>query len=131
MLNVATFLQTYLCTVKLLKSKNYRKQHTKSFPFTKIGDAFNGFYQNHLPFPLTNAQKKVIKEIRTDLAKDIQMNRLLQGDVGSGKTIVALRAMLSVIDSGGQAALLAPTEVLAAQHVRTFEKLLSCHTKGI
>jgi ATP-dependent DNA helicase RecG len=119
------FEELFFIQLKLLKSKNYRKQHSKSFPFTKIGAAFNGFYQNHLPFPLTNAQKKVIKEIRIDLAKDIQMNRLLQGDVGSGKTIVALLCMLIAIDNGFQACLMAPTEILATQHFESLSGLLN------
>lgn len=118
------FEELFFIQLKLLKNKNYRKQHSKSFPFIKIGDAFNGFYQHHLPFPLTNAQKKVIKEIRLDLAKDIQMNRLLQGDVGSGKTIVALLCMLIAIDNGFQACLMAPTEILATQHFEGLSGLL-------
>jgi ATP-dependent DNA helicase RecG len=118
------FEELFFIQLKLLKNKNYRKQHSRSFPFNKIGEAFNGFYQHHLPFPLTNAQKKVIKEIRSDLAKDIQMNRLLQGDVGSGKTIVALLCMLMAIDNGFQACLMAPTEILATQHFESLSSLL-------
>ena len=118
------FEELFFIQLKLLKNKNYRKTHSKGFPFLKIGEVFNEFYQSHLPFPLTEAQKRVIKEIRNDLAKEIQMNRLLQGDVGSGKTIVALLCMLIAIDNGFQACLMAPTEILASQHVNGISQLL-------
>jgi ATP-dependent DNA helicase RecG len=87
--------------------------------FDKVGDLFNNFYKHHLPFALTGAQKRVIKEIRTDTAKGRQMNRLLQGDVGSGKTIVAVLIMLLAADNGYQSCLMAPTEILAQQHYKT------------
>jgi ATP-dependent DNA helicase RecG len=92
--------------------------------FVKVGEHFNNFYHRHLPFPLTNAQKRVIREIRADLAKTVQMNRLVQGDVGSGKTIVALFSMLLAVDNGYQAALMAPTEILAEQHYANLSRYL-------
>jgi ATP-dependent DNA helicase RecG len=89
-----------------------------------VGELFNSFYQNHLPFELTGAQKRVLKEIRLDTAAGHQMNRLLQGDVGSGKTIVALLVMLLAVDNGFQSCLMAPTEILAQQHFNTINELL-------
>lgn len=100
----------------MLLHKKDRQINTMSVVFDKVGDYFNTFYKEHLPFPLTGAQKRVIKEIRADLKTGHQMNRLLQGDVGSGKTIVALMIMLLALDNGYQAALMAPTEILATQH---------------
>ena len=94
-------------------------------PLVKIGEHFKNFYEHVLPFELTNAQKKVLKEIRTDLKKPIQMNRLLQGDVGSGKTMVALLAMLIALDNGFQSCLMAPTEILAQQHFSGISELLA------
>ena len=105
------FIQLQLITKNLL-----RKHKIKGHPFDKVGEMFNDFYQNHLPFELTNAQKRVLKEIRHDMGHPAQMNRLLQGDVGSGKTIVALMSMLLALDNGFQACLMAPTEILANQH---------------
>lgn len=102
------------------KRKNY--QTTKAPIFTKVGENFLNFYHHYLPFELTDAQKKVIKEIRNDCLKPYQMNRLVQGDVGSGKTIVAFFSMLMAIDNGYQCALMAPTEILALQHYHTIEK---------
>lgn len=93
-------------------------------PFPLVGEHFTGFYQDHLPFELTNAQKKVVKEIRNDMKKPIQMNRLLQGDVGSGKTMVALLSMLVALDNGFQSVLMAPTEILAQQHFASLKELL-------
>jgi len=84
-----------------------------------VGDYFNNFYNNYLPFQLTNAQKRVIKEIRLDMGSGKQMNRLLQGDVGSGKTLVALMNMLIALDNGFQACLMAPTEILANKNLET------------
>lgn len=101
-------------------------QKTKSFgnPFPIVGDHFNQFYENNLPFELTNAQKRVLKEIRTDMKRSTQMNRLLQGDVGSGKTMVALLTMLIAMDNGFQSCLMAPTEILAQQHFNSIQELL-------
>lgn len=101
-----------------------RHRHSKGVVFEKVGDLFNDFYNHHLPFPLTNAQKRVIREIRTDTAKGHQMNRLLQGDVGSGKTIVALLIMLLAADNGYQSCLMAPTEILAKQHFQNLKELV-------
>ncbi|WP_226064884.1 ATP-dependent DNA helicase RecG [Kaistella polysaccharea] len=105
-----------------------KKQHHKTSvignPFPKIGDNFNHFYNHQIPFELTNAQKRVLKEIRTDMKKPIQMNRLLQGDVGSGKTMVALLAMLIALDNGFQSCFMAPTEILAQQHFNSLQELL-------
>lgn len=92
------------------------KKKFKSQAFSSVGDYFNDFYHHHLGFELTNAQKRVIREIRSDMAKSSQMNRLLQGDVGSGKTIVAFMSMLIAADNGFQSLLMAPTEILAQQH---------------
>ncbi|HQC07010.1 MAG TPA: ATP-dependent DNA helicase RecG, partial [Kaistella chaponensis] len=106
-----------------------KKQHHKASvignPFPKIGENFKNFYDFVLPFELTNAQKKVLKEIRTDLKKPIQMNRLLQGDVGSGKTMVALLSMLIALDNGFQSCIMAPTEILAQQHFTGISELLA------
>jgi ATP-dependent DNA helicase recG len=107
-----------------LVQKNLLNKRIKGFRFDKIGDFFNDFYHNHLPFPLTNAQKRVIKEIRNDIGTGAQMNRLLQGDVGSGKTIVALISMLFALDNSFQACLIAPTEILATQHFQGISDLL-------
>ena len=110
--------------LKLLRNKMHREQAIKGHVFSVVGDCFNNFYSHHLPFPLTNAQKRVIKEIRKDLGSGHQMNRLLQGDVGSGKTIVALMVMLLALDNGFQACLMAPTEILATQHFATLQEQL-------
>ena len=108
-----------------LIQKNYLNKKLKGYPFPLVGDYFNTFYHKHLPFPLTNAQKRVIKEIRSDMAIGAQMNRLLQGDVGAGKTIVALFAMLLALDNQYQACLMAPTEILAQQHYQSIASLLA------
>jgi len=105
--------------------KIHRQRQNLGHPFTKVGNYFNQFYSYHLPFTLTNAQKKVIKEIRKDLSKNIQMNRLLQGDVGSGKTMVALLCMLLALDNGFQACMIAPTEILAVQHFKSITDLVT------
>jgi ATP-dependent DNA helicase RecG len=110
------FEEFFFVQLRLIHSKIYRKHKYKSAAFETIGPLFNQFYHHLLGFELTNAQKRVIKEIRADLGKSTQMNRLLQGDVGSGKTIVALLSMLIAIDNGFQACLMAPTEILAQQH---------------
>nr|WP_314836201.1 ATP-dependent DNA helicase RecG [uncultured Flavobacterium sp.] len=110
------FEELFYIQLQLITKNLIRKHKIKGHPFTKVGEFFNEFYQNHLPFQLTNAQKRVIKEIRTDMGSNAQMNRLLQGDVGSGKTIVAFMSMLLALDNGFQACLMAPTEILANQH---------------
>ena len=113
------FLQLQLIQLKLV-----RQQKLQGHNFSIIGDQFNAFFNTHLPFELTNAQKRVLKEIRKDCGGQYQMNRLLQGDVGSGKTLVALMSILMAIDNGFQACLMAPTEILANQHFETISKLL-------
>jgi ATP-dependent DNA helicase RecG len=110
------FDELFLHQLKLLYAKESKKNESHGVVFPEIGDVFNTFFHKELPFELTNAQKRVIKEIRKDLISGRQMNRLLQGDVGSGKTMVALMVMLMAIDNGYQACLLAPTEILAQQH---------------
>jgi len=107
----------------LIRSK--RHHYSKGFIFDRVGNFFNQFYDHFLPFPLTNAQKRVVKEIRMDTARGVQMNRLLQGDVGSGKTIVALLSMLIAADNGFQSCLMAPTEILAQQHFANINRLVS------
>jgi ATP-dependent DNA helicase RecG len=110
------FEELFFIQLQLITKNLIRKHKIKGHPFTTVGEYFNNFYLNHLPFQLTNAQKRVIKEIRTDMGSNAQMNRLLQGDVGSGKTIVAFMSMLLALDNGFQACLMAPTEILANQH---------------
>jgi ATP-dependent DNA helicase RecG len=119
------FEELFFIQLKLLKLKAYRKEQFKGFVFGTVGEQFNEFYNKHLPFPLTNAQKRVIKEIRQDTGSGKHMNRLLQGDVGSGKTLVALMTMLIAIDNGFQAGIMAPTEILANQHYETITSFLS------
>jgi ATP-dependent DNA helicase RecG len=118
------FEELFYIQLKMLLLKTTRKQQSKGYVFGKVGEYFNRFYQEKLPFQLTGAQKKVIKEIRFDTGSGKQMNRLLQGDVGSGKTIVALMIMLLAIDNGFQACLMAPTEILAGQHFESISELL-------
>jgi ATP-dependent DNA helicase RecG len=118
------FEELFFIQLLLLKQKFIRTVKSTGHNFKVIGDSFNEFYKNHLPFELTNAQKKVIREIRNDMGTGKQMNRLLQGDVGSGKTLVALMCMLIAIDNGFQAALMAPTEILARQHFVTISRFL-------
>src|SRR5690606_31759857 len=108
----------------LLKKINHQSKY-KSFEFATVGNYFNDFYANYLPFELTNAQKRVVKEIRGDLARPVQMNRLLQGDVGSGKTMVGLLSALIAADNGYQTAFMAPTEILAQQHYQALSGYLS------
>ena len=110
------FEELFFIQLQLITKNLIRKHKIKGHVFDKVGTIFNDFYQNHLPFELTNAQKRVLKEIRHDMGQPAQMNRLLQGDVGSGKTIVALMSMLLALDNGFQACLMAPTEILANQH---------------
>tara|TARA_B110000914_G_scaffold157033_1_gene138069 strand:- start:253 stop:2352 length:2100 start_codon:yes stop_codon:yes gene_type:complete len=111
------FLQLHLLKLKLIRTKRL-----KGYPFPKIDTHFNNFYNNHIPFELTGAQKRVLKEIRRDVQSEAQMNRLLQGDVGSGKTLVAFLSMLIAVDNGFQAAIMAPTEILARQHMDTISE---------
>lgn len=118
------FEELFYIQMQLITKKLVRKRKIKGFNFDQVGELFNTFYKEHLPFELTNAQKRVIKEIRTDLGSNAQMNRLLQGDVGSGKTIVALMIMLLAIDNGFQATIIAPTEILANQHFNGIKELL-------
>lgn len=113
------FLQLHLLKLKLTRNKKF-----KGYPFENLGEGFNDFYKKHLPFELTGAQKRVLKEIRNDVRNPQQMNRLLQGDVGSGKTLVALLSMLMAVDNGYQACLMAPTEILARQHFTTISEYL-------
>ncbi|MBG44032.1 MAG: ATP-dependent DNA helicase RecG [Aequorivita sp.] len=110
------FEELFYIQLQLIRKNLIHKSKIKGYTFDKIGDNFNTFFSDHLPFKLTEAQKRVIKEIRNDLGSNAQMNRLLQGDVGSGKTIVALMSMLIAIDNGFQACLMAPTEILSVQH---------------
>ncbi|MBA3901799.1 MAG: ATP-dependent DNA helicase RecG, partial [Bacteroidetes bacterium] len=119
------FEELFFVQLRLLKSKVNREQLVRGFVFGSIGENFNNFYQHHLPFELTGAQKRVLKEIRKDVGSGKHMNRLLQGDVGSGKTMVALLSMLIAIDNGYQACLMAPTEILANQHFETISEQLS------
>ncbi len=118
------FEELFYIELNLLRFKTNRSRKYKGFVFSSVGNYFNSFYYNNLPFSLTEAQKKVMKEIRRDLGSGKQMNRLLQGDVGSGKTLVALMSMLIAIDNGFQACLMAPTEILANQHYETICGLL-------
>lgn len=118
------FEELFLIQLKLLSNKVYRTQKYKGHIFSKVGDVFNVFYQQKLPFALTEAQKRVLKEIRQNTQTGVQMNRLLQGDVGSGKTVVALLAMLLAIDNGFQTCMMAPTEILAQQHFNSIKELL-------
>jgi ATP-dependent DNA helicase RecG len=118
------FEELFYIQLNILKYTAERKSKLKGFVFTKVGEYLNRFYEENLPFPLTNAQKRIIKEIRQDMATGEQMNRLLQGDVGSGKTLVALMLMLIALDNGFQAAMIAPTEILATQHYQTVTEAL-------
>lgn len=117
------FEELFFIQLQLITKNLIRKHKIKGMPFEKVGENFNNFYKNHLPFDLTNAQKRVLKEIRNDLGSNAQMNRLLQGDVGSGKTIVALMCMLLAKDNGFQSCLMAPTEILANQHFNGITEL--------
>ncbi|MGZ5243221.1 MAG: ATP-dependent DNA helicase RecG [Bacteroidia bacterium] len=122
--NRLKFEELFFIQVKLLRQRNKRRQEIQGHVFDKVGEKFNTFYTQYLPFELTNAQKRVIKEIRADVRTGKQMNRLVQGDVGSGKTVVALMCMLLALDNGTQACLMAPTEILAAQHFQNIHYLL-------
>lgn len=118
------FEELFYIQLGLLNYANERQLRSAGQRFVKIGDYFNTFYKYHLPFNLTNAQKRVLHEIREDVGSGKQMNRLLQGDVGSGKTIVALMTMLMALDNGKQVCLMAPTEILAEQHYETIMQLV-------
>lgn len=118
------FEELFLAQLRMSLIKVKRQQHSAGFVFPKVGELFNDFYNHHLPFELTGAQKRVLKEIRNDMGSGRQMNRLLQGDVGSGKTMVALLAMLIAADNGFQSCFMAPTEILARQHYESLQQLL-------
>ncbi len=118
------FEELFYIQLSILQQTKWREQNFKGFVFGHIGSNFNRFFNNYLPFELTGAQKRVLREIRIDVGSGKQMNRLLQGDVGSGKTLVALMSMLMAIDNGYQATLMAPTEILANQHFETIKELL-------
>ena len=119
------FEELFYIQLSMLYQSQHRSRQYRGYIFSTIGDYFNQFYNKYLPFPLTNAQKRVIKEIRNDMRSGIQMNRLLQGDVGSGKTIVALLTALIALDNGYQACIMAPTEILANQHYDTISALVA------
>ncbi len=118
------FEELFFIQLKLLRNKQLNTQKYKGHRFDQVGEKFNRFFTERLPFPLTNAQKRVVKEIRLDCNTGAQMNRLVQGDVGSGKTVVALMSMLLAIDNGFQACMMAPTEILATQHYHGITSLL-------
>lgn len=119
------FEELFYLQLNIQRFSHRRAAAVQGIPFPRIGRFFNGFYSEVLPFPLTDAQKRVLREIRADVASGRQMNRLLQGDVGSGKTIVALMAMLMALDNGTQACLMAPTEILATQHFETLRGMVA------
>lgn len=118
------FEELFYVQLNILRYTQDRRRKYRGVVFERVGEVFNTFYSQNLPFQLTNAQKRVIKEIRKDMGSGRQMNRLLQGDVGSGKTLVALMSMLIALDNGYQACIMAPTEILAAQHYETMTRLL-------
>ena len=118
------FEELFFAQLRMNILKLERHRFSRGNIFDKVGDLFNTFYNNYLPFTLTEAQKRVLKEIRKDTGSGRQMNRLLQGDVGSGKTMVALLAMLMAADNNFQSCLMAPTEILAQQHYNSITKLL-------
>ena len=118
------FEELFFVQLNILRYASDQRRKYRGYVFSKIGDHFNTFYKENLPFPLTEAQKRVIREIRKDMGSGKQMNRLLQGDVGSGKTLVALMSMLIALDNGYQACIMAPTEILAEQHLQTIMDFL-------
>ena len=118
------FEELFFIQLVIMSYARKRQQERVGRRFTRIGDTFNTFFHHYLPFPLTEAQKRVIREMHADMSSGRQMNRLLQGDVGSGKTLVALMVMLIAIDNGCQACIMAPTEILAEQHLQTFHNFL-------
>lgn len=123
------FEELFLIQLNLLQMKQVRTERSRGFVFTDVGEKFNRFYAEILPFALTGAQKRVVREVRADTATGHQMNRLLQGDVGSGKTVVALMCALLAVDNGFQAAIMAPTEILARQHFDTIAPM--CAKLGV
>ncbi len=125
------FEEIFLAQMRMNLLRSQRHRFSKGVVFDAVGDHFNTFYNRHLPFELTGAQKRVLKEIRNDTARGKQMNRLLQGDVGSGKTIVALLCMLLAADNGYQSVLMAPTEILARQHFQGISSLLKDMDIGV
>ncbi len=129
--NRLKFEELFYVQLELLLNNQLRKKNFAGNIFDSVGTLFNSFYQQHLPFELTNAQKRVVKEIRNDMKTGKQMNRLVQGDVGSGKTIVALLSMLIAADNGFQSCMMAPTEILATQHYRGLSELLQNFPIGI
>ena len=118
------FEELFYVQLNILRYASDHRRKYRGYVFSQVGEVFNTFYRDHLPFPLTGAQKRVIREIRVDVGSGKQMNRLLQGDVGSGKTLVALMSMLIAIDNGFQACIMAPTEILAEQHLQTIMQFL-------
>ena len=118
------FEELFYVQLNILRYASDQRRKYRGYVFSHVGDIFNDFYHHHLPFPLTEAQKRVIREIRKDMGSGRQMNRLLQGDVGSGKTLVALMSMLIALDNGYQACIMAPTEILAEQHLQTIMQFL-------
>ncbi|WP_304062601.1 ATP-dependent DNA helicase RecG [Hoylesella loescheii] len=118
------FEELFYVQLNILRYANFHRRKYRGYHFSKIGQYFNDFYHNNLPFELTGAQKRVMHEIRNDMDSGRQMNRLLQGDVGSGKTLVALMSMLIAVDNGFQACMMAPTEILAEQHLATIQQML-------
>ena len=118
------FEELFYVQLNILRYASDQRRKYRGYIFNRIGDIFNGFYAHNLPFELTGAQKRVMHEIRADMCSGRQMNRLLQGDVGSGKTLVALMTMLIALDNGFQACLMAPTEILAEQHLQTIRDFL-------
>ena len=118
------FEELFYVQLNILRYTKERRNKFRGLVFERVGEIFNTFYAHHLPFQLTGAQKRVIKEMRRDMGSGRQMNRLLQGDVGSGKTLVALMTMLIALDNGFQACMMAPTEILARQHYATFQRML-------
>ena len=128
------FEEIFFLQIRLIKKNINRKEKIKGYKFNVIGKEFDKFFKDHLSFELTNAQKRVLKEIRRDLGRGAQMNRLLQGDVGSGKTIVAFMSALIAIGNGFQACIMTPTEILSHQHYNKFKdtcKLLNNNVKTL
>ena len=118
------FEELFLIQMRTLRTKHLRISKYKGLPCAQVGQLFNRFFNDYLPFELTGAQKKVIREIRSDMSREVQMNRLLQGDVGSGKTLVALMTMLIALDNGYQTCIMAPTAILASQHLESITDML-------